>query len=54
MTVPRLPLTGGSVCRAIRYECSAEPVMMFKWDQMDPRIPKHALYPPRPDRAKGE
>ena len=26
----KIPFTGGCVCRAIRYECSAEPIMMFK------------------------
>jgi hypothetical protein len=30
MTVPKLPFTGGCVCGAIRYECSAAPIMMFK------------------------
>ena len=25
-----IPLAGGCVCGAIRYECSAEPIMMFK------------------------
>src|SRR5438270_7729772 len=30
MTVAKLPFTGGCLCGAIRYECSAEPVMMFK------------------------
>src|SRR5437870_13527238 len=25
-----IPFTGGCVCGAIRYECTAEPVMMFK------------------------
>ncbi|MBW4537165.1 MAG: GFA family protein [Pleurocapsa minor HA4230-MV1] len=24
----KLPFTGGCMCRAIRYECSAEPIMM--------------------------
>jgi hypothetical protein len=26
----KLPFTGGCACRAIRYECSAEPIMMGK------------------------
>src|SRR6266498_1756202 len=26
----KIPFTGGCVCGAIRYECSAEPVMTFK------------------------
>lgn len=26
----KLPFTGGCVCGAIRYECTAEPLMMFK------------------------
>ena len=26
----KIPFTGGCVCEAVRYECAAEPVMMFK------------------------
>ena len=26
----KVPFSGGCVCGAIRYECSAEPIMMFK------------------------
>jgi hypothetical protein len=26
----KIPFNGGCVCGAIRYECSAEPIMMFK------------------------
>jgi hypothetical protein len=28
--MPKLPFTGGCSCGAIRYECTAEPVMTFK------------------------
>jgi hypothetical protein len=30
MNAPKLPFAGGCVCGTIRYECSAEPIMMFK------------------------
>ncbi|MEO7859664.1 MAG: GFA family protein [Nitrospirales bacterium] len=30
MTKVRTPFSGGCACGAIRYECSAEPIMMFK------------------------
>ena len=30
MSKTPIPFTGGCACGAIRYECSAEPVMMFK------------------------
>jgi len=26
----KIPFTGGCECGAVRYECSAEPMMMFK------------------------
>jgi hypothetical protein len=28
--IPMIPFSGGCACGAIRYECSAEPIMMFK------------------------
>jgi hypothetical protein len=33
----KIPFTGGCVCGAICYECSAEPIMIFKWPL--PRLP---------------
>ena len=30
-----IPFTGGCICRAVRYECSAEPIMMFKCHCLD-------------------
>ena len=30
MSRVKIPFSGGCACGAIRYECSAEPVMMFK------------------------
>ncbi|MFO1498676.1 MAG: GFA family protein [Verrucomicrobiota bacterium] len=30
MNQPAIPFTGGCVCGAIRYECSAEPILTFK------------------------
>ena len=30
MSKTPIPFTGGCVCGAIHYECTAEPIMMFK------------------------
>jgi hypothetical protein len=30
MSEPKIPFQGGCSCGAIRYECTAEPIMMFK------------------------
>ncbi len=58
MSEVKIPFTDGCVCEAVRYECSAAPIITFRWiffvsdaqpwDEMDPGIPKYELYPPLP------